>query len=220
MTKKRVMIELDFILLRHIFVLEFLYCIWKREWILHVKSCVNEDMQDMCFGSQEALFMQVDAGRRKMLRIFYALQLVCKLTKSNYVHETTKLFLYGAVEGLYWPKWRLSDNQYPGAGRFKIEKRILKKSKNKDQLSSNWCAGTGVVLGCCWHWSNKRCGWTSSTFTTNKAGSGLGRQLHVQQHTKPSGKRAGKRKLKSKMRNRKKVTNLKQMMKNIKKDMW
>ena len=81
MTKKRVMIELDFILLRHIFVLEFLYCIWKRDWILQVNSCVNEDMQDMCFGSQEALFMQVDGGRKKILRIFYALQLFIQLQR-------------------------------------------------------------------------------------------------------------------------------------------
>ncbi|XP_040246695.2 uncharacterized protein [Aegilops tauschii subsp. strangulata] len=35
-----------------------------------VNSCVNEDMHDMCIGSQEALFMQVDGGRKKCFVFF------------------------------------------------------------------------------------------------------------------------------------------------------
>ena len=61
--------------------------------------------------------------------------------------KTAKLLLCGAVEGLYWPKWRLSDNQYPGAGRFKIEKKILKKVKIKTNFRHTDVQGPESCLG-------------------------------------------------------------------------
>ena len=69
-------------------VLKNAHWIWNR-WMIErknntdeqVNSYVNEDMHDMCIGSQEALFMQVDGGRKKILRIFYALQLFIQLQR-------------------------------------------------------------------------------------------------------------------------------------------
>ena len=113
MTKKRVMIELT-TSLSHI-------CSWVS--ILYLKKRLDFTGKQLCeWGYARYLLWKprssVHAGRwrkEKMLHIFYALQLVCKLTKNNYVHETAKLFLCGAVEGIYWPKCWLSYNQYPGA---------------------------------------------------------------------------------------------------------
>ena len=67
-----------------------------------MNSCVNEDMHDMCIGSQEALFMQVDGGRKKILRIFYALQLFIQLQRWQKKKKYRRLNMkFDAAQGYF-----------------------------------------------------------------------------------------------------------------------
>lgn len=69
----------------------------KNHWILQVNSGANEDMQDICIGSQEALFMEVKRGVVKNLFQFHMPSTLCGTNRKIFLCMKQSNFSYVAL---------------------------------------------------------------------------------------------------------------------------